>query len=341
MRRAAALVLILIIAGCSTLDPVELHPAEKLWLAEVMAVTTSSNDPLTPSAPTQLEVGAISSLVAAGRGAVVQVQADQAPRFLGYLGGVGLASLNAVAQLPNVWTTLAPPFYLLFGWIGELLNMNHGSGFVFGIHGDRAYALTNAHVIGSYPERILVRQGEEGLFEGTPLEDDDVVRSFLTGAWDHEAELVWMDEKLDAAIVRWTLREGEARPTPLPLGAVSPDLLGAFCLAVGYPGRGEKLDQRPRNPTATLGLVSSLDVSESDRPADVSTPLGFVQTDAAINPGNSGGPLLDLSGRVIGINTAKIIDADNIGFATPIDWVRERVIKDGVAAPAVPSPAPE
>jgi S1-C subfamily serine protease len=150
---------------------------------------------------------------------------------------------------------------------------------------------------------------------------------------------VWVDEVLDAALVRWVLPEGAVAPVPLPLGRVRPELLGTFCLAVGYPGRGEQLDARPRNPTSSLGLVSSLDVSESDRPLNVAAPLGLVQTDAAINPGNSGGPLLDLRGRVIGINTAKIADADNIGFAVPIDWVRARLLR-ALGAPARPEDPP-
>lgn len=324
MRVAAALPLLVglaLVAGCSSpLGAITLEQQERRFLIELLSATPPAVGPQAgPGVP--LDVSAVTSLVATGRNSVVQVQADQVPRFLGYLQGLGGSCVAAVANFPNLWTTVLPPFYLLFGWVGEFFTMNHGSGFVIGVDGDRVYALTNAHVIGGHPERVLVRAGE------TEPEGGAAVRALFTGSWDHTAQLVWVDEELDAALVRWTLPEGAPRPEALSLGSVRPEVLGTFCLAVGYPGRGEQMDQRPRNATSSLGLVSSLDVSESARPTGVETPLGLVQTDAAINPGNSGGPLLDLHGRVIGINTSKIDDADNIGFAVPIDWVRLRLLR--------------
>jgi Do/DeqQ family serine protease len=71
--------------------------------------------------------------------------------------------------------------------------------------------------------------------------------------------------------------------------------------------------------TVTLGIVSAL----SRRIPDLNSNMSFIQTDAAINPGNSGGPLVNLKGEVIGINTAISGRGQNIGFATPIDNVRE------------------
>ncbi len=69
----------------------------------------------------------------------------------------------------------------------------------------------------------------------------------------------------------------------------------------------------------TRGIISALDrIIEAP---DV-TLRGLIQTDAAINPGNSGGPLLDAAGEVIGINTAIAADAQNIGFAIPIDTIK-------------------
>lgn len=335
MRRAAPLLsLVLLLCGCgSTLTVAQLEPDERAYLIDLFSIPPPDVGPLPrPEADLgpQLGVGAISSLVATGRVGVMQMQADQEARFLGYLSGLGDVCVTAVANFPNLWTTIAPPFYLLFGWVGELVVMNHGSAFVVGHHRDHVYALTNAHVIGAHPERVLLRWGE--------VPPPDGIDSLLTGTWDHDAELVWVDEVLDAALVRWRLAPGALPPPALSLGGVGPELLGTFCLAVGYPSRGESIDQRPRNPTSSLGLVSSLDVSETDRPIGVETPLGLVQTDAAINPGNSGGPLLDLSGRVIGVNTYRFAGSDNIGFAVPMDWIRVRFLRSLGAGPPVGVP---
>jgi len=75
-------------------------------------------------------------------------------------------------------------------------------------------------------------------------------------------------------------------------------------------------------PTVTMGLVSALkrQIQAQDRVLE-----DLIQTDAAINPGNSGGPLVDLEGRVIGVNTAMIPFAQGIGFAIPINEVKTRL----------------
>ncbi len=75
--------------------------------------------------------------------------------------------------------------------------------------------------------------------------------------------------------------------------------------------------------TLTRGVVSAVDRVLPVAPFTLSEP--YIQTDAAINPGNSGGPLVDLSGRVVGINTAFLPGAQGIGFAIPIDLARSIV----------------
>jgi S1-C subfamily serine protease len=91
--------------------------------------------------------------------------------------------------------------------------------------------------------------------------------------------------------------------------------LGESVVAIGFPlGLG--------GPTVTQGIISGLErtirVNEPDGPQSLE---GLLQTDAAINPGNSGGALVDMSGRLVGINTAAITaaSAENIGFAIAID----------------------
>ena len=98
---------------------------------------------------------------------------------------------------------------------------------------------------------------------------------------------------------------------PVRLARSSALRLGDAVIAIGFPlGLG--------GPTVTSGIVSGLDRTIDGRNGKLT---GLLQTDAAINPGNSGGPLVDRSGRLVGINTAGVRqgDAENIGFAISID----------------------
>jgi serine protease Do len=126
--------------------------------------------------------------------------------------------------------------------------------------------------------------------------------------------------------------------TTVPLGASDDLRLGQQVVAIGYALALEG------GPTVTAGIVSSL-----DRTIDVSDPecsvcpedrsgipfrtyADVVQTDAAINHGNSGGPLVDMEGRVVGINSAGSDNAENIGFAIAIDSARP-AIEQAIAEP--------
>ena len=124
----------------------------------------------------------------------------------------------------------------------------------------------------------------------------------------HEAELVGTAPELDLAVLR--IQPGPSEPplTAVELGSSSSLLLGEPVIAIGNPfGLGH---------TVTTGVVSAV-----SRPLETATRVyqDFIQTDASINPGNSGGPLLDVTGRLIGINTAIRPDAEGIGFAIPVD----------------------
>jgi S1-C subfamily serine protease len=119
---------------------------------------------------------------------------------------------------------------------------------------------------------------------------------------------------------------------PLPaveMGASSALQVGQAAIAIGNPfGLGS---------TVTVGVISAINRSIQAAPDFVIENL--VQTDAAINPGNSGGALLDSAGRLIGINTAIIRDAQGIGFAIPMDYARavmDQLITNGrVVRPAL------
>jgi serine protease Do len=111
---------------------------------------------------------------------------------------------------------------------------------------------------------------------------------------------------------------------PLPWGSSSGLSVGQFVLALGSPLALAR--------TMTFGVVSNKD---RYLPDGMQLPSGertgafntWIQTDAAINPGNSGGPLIDLDGRVVGVNARGAVFADNIGFAIPSD-VAKRVTSD-------------
>ena len=103
----------------------------------------------------------------------------------------------------------------------------------------------------------------------------------------------------------------------VPLGDSNDLQLGQQVVALGY-ALGLK-----GGPTVTSGIVSSLDrtieVQDPNAASGTRSYADVLQTDAAINPGNSGGPLIDLSGRVVGIDSAGSSSAENIGFAIAID----------------------
>ncbi|KYF68096.1 Do family serine endopeptidase [Sorangium cellulosum] len=133
------------------------------------------------------------------------------------------------------------------------------------------------------------------------------VRVRLADEREFEAEVVGRDPKLDLALLR--LKGASGLPVA-PLGTSEQLRVGEHVLAVGNPfGLGH---------TVTLGIVSAKARAIGAGPYD-----DFIQTDASINPGNSGGPLFNWRGEVVGINTAIRAGANGIGFAIPIDALKD------------------
>ncbi len=164
-----------------------------------------------------------------------------------------------------------------------------GSGFIWAADGT---IVTNAHVI-------------EGASTITVNLYDQ--RQFV-------ARVIGVDPDSDLAV----LKVDAARLPTLPLGSSSDLLIGETVIAVGNPFG--------LSGSVTTGVVSatgrSVPAQEEGR-----TYTDFIQTDASINPGNSGGPLLNIEGRVIGINVAIYAQAQNIGFAIPVDRAR-KIVED-------------
>ena len=172
-----------------------------------------------------------------------------------------------------------------------------GSGFVWNEDG---YIVTNYHVIrDTYKAKVT-------------LSDQTT--------WD--AEVVGFEPRKDLAVLKI---KPNSKLKPIPLGTSHDLKVGQSVFAIGNPFG---LDQ-----TLTTGIISALG-REIESAAQV--PIrDVIQTDAAINPGNSGGPLLDISGRLIGVNTAIYSPSGayaGIGFSVPVDvvnWVVPDLIKYG------------
>lgn len=136
---------------------------------------------------------------------------------------------------------------------------------------------------------------------------------FTNDGKKHSAKIIARDPVLDIALIKI---EGSGFPY-LSLGDSDNLEVGQSVIAIGN-ALGEY-----RN-TVSVGVISGLarSVTAGDNSGNVEVLDHVIQTDAAINPGNSGGPLLDLSGRVIGVNVAIAQGSQNVGFALPINNVR-------------------
>ncbi|MFL9826502.1 Do family serine endopeptidase [Rhodoplanes sp. SY1] len=143
------------------------------------------------------------------------------------------------------------------------------------------------------------------------IENMDQVKVSLADKREFEAEIVLKDARSDLAVLR--LKEVSEQFPAIPFGDSDALAVGDLVLAIGNPfGVGQ---------TVTHGIVSAVARTQ----VGITDYQFFIQTDAAINPGNSGGALVDLSGRLIGINTAifsRSGGSQGIGFAIPANMVK-------------------
>lgn len=167
-----------------------------------------------------------------------------------------------------------------------------GSGVIIDEDG---YIVTNEHVV-SRASKIKVR---------------------LSDGKDFEATMISSDPISDLAVLKIN------SPTPLPyvkMGTSKDLMIGEPVIALGNPFGLEN--------SVTTGVLSATNrtITFNTQHGDVKYE-GLIQTDALINPGNSGGPLVNMDGELIGINAAIVNQAQGIGFAIPVDKVRQTLVK--------------
>ena len=144
------------------------------------------------------------------------------------------------------------------------------------------------------------------------VRDTETIKVRLPGERDaYEAEVLGLDPKTDLAVIRITNGDGRKFPF-VEQGDSDGAHVGDWAIAVGNP-LGEL------EGSLTVGVISAKGRSQLAIQGGTPAYQDFIQTDAAINFGNSGGPLVDIHGRVIGINTAINAAGQGIGFAIPIN----------------------
>jgi serine protease Do len=215
--------------------------------------------------------------------------------------GISATSGPCNKSLPELFNQVSPAVVFISAIsidpfkLNNRVNIAIGSGVIFN---DEGLILTNSHVV----------FGKQAIF--VTLDDGRKFPVILLGA----------DPIYDLAILKIP-----NAPMELPkavLGDSSKIQIGEEVIAIGNPLGLEQ--------TLTRGVISG--VNRIIQETQMTLMLPLIQTDAAINPGNSGGPLVNLCGEVIGINTATMSEAQNIGFAVPINLAKETIpelIKEG------------
>ena len=165
---------------------------------------------------------------------------------------------------------------------------------------------------------FIIRENGLILTNNHVIDKADVIKVQLSEKDKNiDAKIIGKDARTDIALIKVSVKK---KLPVVQLGVSQNVKPGQWVAAFGNPfGHGH---------TMTKGIVSAI-----DRRIDELNHVPFIQTDAAINQGNSGGPLVDLEGKVIGVNTAIDARAYGIGFAIPIDKVKSlipRLEKEGV-----------
>ncbi len=273
------------------------------------APTTTSSGATSNDAATGADVAAAKSLSSAFRSASERVM----PAVVAIENQPKLAQQNAPG-VPNLGDRFGGnnPFEgTPFGELFKNLPEGRGSG--------RFHALPNSGAMG-IGSGVIIDESGVILTNNHVVEGGGDVTVRLQDGREFKATSVVTDPKTDLAIVRI---EGARGLTAATLADSDQVQIGDWVLALGQPFGLEG--------TVTAGIVSA-----THRGIGIAQRESFIQTDAAINPGNSGGPLVDLDGKIVGINTAissRSGGNNGVGFAVPANlakWVSQQLLSDGV-----------
>jgi serine protease Do len=213
---------------------------------------------------------------------------DETPRVLAPMPSLSPLVDRIRPSVVNIMAELQVPQrvwgpYGRYSYVPRTVRNSLGSGFIIDAEG---HVLTNAHVI----------------------DDANVISVQLDDGREVPARLVGQEKRIDLAVLDIDV-EGLQ---PLPLGDSATVRVGDYVIAVG--------NALGLSNTVTAGIVSAVGREVT---SEVPGYADFIQTDASINQGNSGGPLVDMDGRVIGINTMVSAEGQGIGFAVPINMVKQ------------------
>ncbi|EEA95801.1 Do family serine endopeptidase [Pseudovibrio sp. JE062] len=180
----------------------------------------------------------------------------------------------------------------------------------FGEQSDRFAPRSRSRVQSSLGSGVIVSEDGTIITNHHVIAGADEVRVALSDRREFDADIILMDERTDLAVLK--VRDPDGAFPVVPFADSDGLEVGDLVLAIGNPfGVGQ---------TVTQGIVSAVARNQ----VGVSDYQFFIQTDAAINPGNSGGALVDLKGRLVGVNTAifsRSGGSNGIGFAIPANMV--------------------
>ncbi len=203
-----------------------------------------------------------------------------------------MAKAECNTSLPTLYQQVSPAVVFISAVSVASVHPGEGVGMVVGsgVLMDReGLILTNSHVV--FGRRAI--------------------SVTLDNGYTTPAKVLGADPILDVAVLR--IPVPEAGLPKATLGDSDALQVGEEVIAIGHPMGLEQ--------TLTRGVISGIDRLLSEFPLNLMLPL--IQTDAAINPGNSGGPLVNRCGEVVGLTSALLADAKNIGFAIPINVVKQ------------------